>query len=74
MIEISEIIFIAKKAGDKIMAIYEDPKIAGHVDFKSDNSPLTLADQASHNIIMSELESTFPDIPIISEEGSSIPL
>jgi len=35
------------------------------------NSPLTKADLASHDVIMKELKTLTPDIPIISEEGRS---
>jgi len=37
------------------------------VEYKSDKSPLTLADQKSHNIIVNGLREF--DIPILSEEG-----
>lgn len=57
------------KAGDRIMGIYENEDF--NVDFKSDDSPLTKADIASHNIIMEALKST--DIPVLSEEGKEIP-
>ncbi len=43
----------ALKAGKRIMEIYENEDF--EVDFKSDNSPLTKADIASHNIIESYL-------------------
>jgi 3'(2'), 5'-bisphosphate nucleotidase len=55
-------------AGRAIMDVY-------HTDFeveqKSDNSPLTLADRRAHDII-SELLTPL-GIPILSEEGRSIP-
>lgn len=41
------------------------------VEYKSDESPLTLADQKSHEIIMNVL--TELDIPILSEEGKDAP-
>ena len=40
------------------------------VDFKEDESPLTLADKKSHNKIVSHLQAT--NIPILSEEGEEI--
>lgn len=55
-------------AGKRIMKIYETDDFG--VDFKSDNSPLTKADIASHNVIMTYLEET--GIPVLSEEGKSI--
>ena len=59
----------ALAAGKKIMEIYESGDFG--VDMKSDNSPLTKADIASHNVIMEFLEKT--GIPVLSEEGKDIP-
>ena len=59
----------ALAAGKKIMEIYETGDFG--VDMKSDNSPLTKADIASHNVIMEFLEKT--GIPVLSEEGKDIP-
>jgi len=42
------------------------------VEVKEDNSPLTEADQASHNIIVAELEALNLGIPILSEESKGI--
>jgi 3'(2'), 5'-bisphosphate nucleotidase len=41
------------------------------VEYKADLSPLTLADRRSHDIIAGRLQTT--GIPILSEEGRSIP-
>lgn len=59
----------AIKAGEEIMQIYHSGDFG--IDIKSDSSPLTVADKASHNIITSYLEKT--DIPVLSEEGRDIP-
>lgn len=56
-------------AGEKIMHIYENEDF--EVDFKSDDSPLTKADIASHNAIVEKLNET--GIPILSEEGKHLP-
>lgn len=56
------------KAGDAIMSIYKTGDFG--VDMKSDNSPLTKADLASHEIILSYIEKT--GIPVLSEEGKNI--
>jgi 3'(2'), 5'-bisphosphate nucleotidase len=40
---------------------------------KSDDSPLTRADLASHDLITAELSGLWPDIPILSEESVDIP-
>lgn len=57
------------RAGERIMEIYNTEDFG--VDFKSDNTPLTRADIASHEIIVKELNLT--GIPVLSEEGKSIP-
>ena len=57
---------ILKKAGDKIIEIYNSDEF-NVVDFKDDDSPLTLADIASNNEIVKGLKDNF-DFPIISEE------
>ena len=57
---------ILKKAGDKIMEIYNSEKFKV-VDYKADDSPLTLADLASNGEIVEGLSHYF-DYPIISEE------
>lgn len=57
------------EAGEAIMDIYKQEDF--DVDFKSDDSPLTKADLASHQVIISYLEKT--GIPVLSEEGKAIP-
>jgi 3'(2'), 5'-bisphosphate nucleotidase len=71
-IDIQSLINIARKAGEAILEIYHHSDFSSIVDFKTDNSPLTLADKASHEVIMSELTKQYPEIPIISEEGEEI--
>jgi 3'(2'), 5'-bisphosphate nucleotidase len=63
---------IAREAGDAILEIYGDESRFDQVDFKADDSPLTLADQASHNVIVDRLQSVSPNIPILSEEGKHL--
>jgi 3'(2'), 5'-bisphosphate nucleotidase len=70
---IQDIITIAKKAGEKILDIYENEDFSKTIDFKSDDSPLTIADQAAHVIIAAALEELTPEIPVMSEEGREIP-
>lgn len=64
----NQVISIAHKAGDAIMEIYQK-------DFavyeKSDESPLTEADLAAHNIIVNSLEE-ISDLPVLSEESADI--
>ena len=68
-----KLIDICLKASNAILDIYEksDTKEM-EIEYKSDNSPLTLADRISHEIICSFLKEQYPETPILSEEGSKI--
>lgn len=70
-IDIEIVCKVAKQAGAAIMEIYGTENFS--VEYKDDKSPLTAADKASHEVIMSGLKKHFPDIPILSEEGVDIP-
>ena len=59
----------AREAGKDILKIYESGDFS--IEAKSDDSPLTKADKASHEAIVTKLEST--GLPILSEEGRAIP-
>jgi 3'(2'), 5'-bisphosphate nucleotidase len=61
---------LAVEAGRAILEIYHTDF---SVDHKADKSPLTLADTRSHRIIADGLQASYPDIPVLSEEGKSIP-
>ena len=54
----------AVEAGKTILEVYNT---SFEVDYKADNSPLTLADQKAHHIISGYLKTT--GIPVLSEEG-----
>lgn len=71
-INIEKLKVIAIKAGDKILEIYNDKSLSKEVDYKSDNSPLTLADKASNEVIVKSLKGHFPEIPVLSEEEKNI--
>lgn len=58
---------IAASAGEQILEVY-DAEI--EVEYKEDNSPLTLADQRAHRVIVAGLEKLSGDLPILSEEGA----
>lgn len=64
-------IHAALDAGKSIMDIYTDPNSDFGIERKADNSPLTLADKAAHQLITAALSVT--SIPILSEEGQEIP-
>ena len=56
-------------AGNAINTVYHSEDFG--VEYKSDTSPLTVADQKWHEIIMNMLQDV--GIPILSEEGKEIP-
>ena len=60
---------LARRAGAAILEVY-----AGSfaVETKSDDSPLTAADMASHRLIVNGLRELTPDIPVLSEESKGI--
>lgn len=55
-------------AGEKIMEVYGSASF--DIQYKEDDSPLTRADQASHETIETCLEKS--GIPLLSEEGADI--
>lgn len=57
----------AIEAGEAILEIYAQDF---EVEFKADESPLTAADKAAHNIILRALETT--PYPVLSEESAEI--
>jgi 3'(2'), 5'-bisphosphate nucleotidase len=59
----------AKEAGAAIMQVYGSTNFS--VEYKEDQSPLTIADTSAHEIIKRKLHGT--GIPILSEEGRWIP-
>ncbi|MDH3274037.1 MAG: 3'(2'),5'-bisphosphate nucleotidase CysQ [Gammaproteobacteria bacterium] len=62
---IEPIVALATEAGQAILEVYATDF---DVQEKSDESPLTQADLASHHCIVAGLRQLTPDIPIISEE------
>ena len=68
MNEFLKIAIIASvKAGEEILKIYNTDF---DVEYKEDESPLTMADKNANEVIMSFLNKT--NIPVLSEEGRSI--
>ena len=56
------------EAGEAIQKIYHT---GFQVEYKDDQSPLTLADKTAHDIIVRHLRNS--GIPVLSEEGKTIP-
>jgi len=61
---------IAEEAGQAILQIYQQADF--EVQVKRDQSPLTKADLASHDIITKALKNQTPQIPVLSEEGDKL--
>ncbi len=64
---IAQLVVLARRAGDAIMAIY-DKRDSYNIQHKTDESPLTAADLAANNLIAAELPQILA-LPIISEEA-----
>jgi len=62
----------AKKAGVEVMKYYRDKSFTA--ELKADESPVTSADIAANDILMDQLQTLTPDIPIISEEIGTVSL
>lgn len=67
-IDVDQITNVAILAGNAIMEVYQMEDFSSIIDIKPDHSPLTLADKKSNEIITSYLLTSYPEIPIISEE------
>ena len=61
---------ICRDAGAAILDIYDGDEIK--VSTKADDSPLTAADMASHEIIVERLALLTPQIPVLSEESEQL--
>ncbi|QSX33505.1 3'(2'),5'-bisphosphate nucleotidase CysQ [Shewanella avicenniae] len=69
---IDQAISIATQAGKLIREIYQQGSFEREI--KDDNTPVTSADIASHQLIVERLQQLTPDVPILSEEDADIPL
>ncbi len=70
-----EVIYVAIAAGQAILEIYDaylngSAEVAG-IEVKDDQSPLTRADLAAHQLISEQLRSLAPEIPVVSEEDAN---
>lgn len=65
---IKDILNMLRKAGEVILHYYKNDEKSLETQLKTDNTPVTIADTASNDIIYNFLKSSYPDIPIISEE------
>lgn len=60
---------LSLEAGDKIMEIYDADNF--DVKAKSDDSPVTEADEAADALISAGLRAAFPDVALITEEQAA---
>jgi len=67
-LDFEKIVEIAELAGEAILEIYNRSNEI-EIKHKGDNSPLTEADLAAHNLIVQELKK-IDQTPIVSEEGN----
>jgi 3'(2'), 5'-bisphosphate nucleotidase len=65
------IVALAEQAGAAVMAFYQqtDPGVT----YKEDDSPLTQADLASHQLLVMGLQALVPELPVLSEESQTVP-
>ena len=68
-VNIEDLKEIALKAGEAIMQIYNKDF---SIEYKDDKSPLTQADLKSNELICSELNRLYDNIPIMSEENKQV--
>ncbi len=64
-----EALSIAQLAGERIVEVYGSDF---DVEIKSDNTPVTTADLAAHDIIIDKLQQLTPCLPVLSEESDDI--
>jgi len=67
---LEQLVEISRRAGLAILEWYEGDM---GITQKADDSPLTKADLASHELINAELTRRWPEIPVLSEESADIP-
>ncbi|GAA0590971.1 3'(2'),5'-bisphosphate nucleotidase CysQ [Virgibacillus siamensis] len=68
-VSLKKLLDISLKAGQEILDVYQKDI---EVEVKEDDSPLTQADQRSHQAIMKGLQDAYSGIPVLSEEGRDI--
>ncbi len=68
--DINSLLGAAVEASGAIMDIYDSQ--TGKVYLKDDNSCVTDADRASHDILKKSINKLYPSVPVISEEGEDV--
>jgi len=62
------VVSLCESAGRAILSIYAADF---DIEYKQDQSPVTAADRAAHDILVSGLAALLPDIPVLSEEAAA---
>ncbi|WP_075186235.1 3'(2'),5'-bisphosphate nucleotidase CysQ [Teredinibacter haidensis] len=65
---LSQVIEICQAAGEAILEVYHSDECMG-VESKADDSPVTRADIAAHEILLPALAALLPNVPVLSEES-----
>lgn len=68
-LSIEAVLDIARHAGEAIMTVYRAPF---EVDYKTDQTPVTRADEAANQLITQALRE-LTNLPVLAEEGPSVP-
>jgi 3'(2'), 5'-bisphosphate nucleotidase len=68
---LAPVVGLCRRAGEVILPFWRS---GVEVKAKSDDSPVTAADLAAHELLVSGLKALDPDIHILSEEDANIPL
>lgn len=66
----SAVIALAREAGTATMTYYDGATVPGLRE-KEDRSPVTLADETAHEILVQGLRRIDPDTPVVSEEAEA---
>jgi 3'(2'), 5'-bisphosphate nucleotidase len=67
-VKLNALEFLMWEAGDAILDVYNQDEFG--TETKGDNSPVTKADLAAHNVLVAGLKTITPDIPVVSEEDA----
>ena len=66
----SAIVALARDAGNATMTYYDGAEVSGLRE-KEDRSPVTLADEVAHDILVEGLHRIDPATPVVSEEAAA---
>jgi len=71
-IDVLKLLKIVKEAGERVCHIYIMYKDF-QIELKEDETPITIADKESNEILTTGITELYPEIPILSEEGIIYP-